>query len=138
MLLNFSKLKFSKRFLFGLGFFLIFIFIFKTTNNLNVLPTTCPFRLLTGLPCPGCGLTRSIGYLALGDFQLSIAHNPFGSFLLSYFFSFIFFPKYLLLFLTKVNSWIKESNKLIQAILYIAPVFFLWLWNITRWDNFLY
>jgi hypothetical protein len=35
------------------------------------LPITCPFRLLTGLRCPGCGLTRAIVHLGRGEFAAS-------------------------------------------------------------------
>jgi len=41
-------------------------------------PIICPFRRLTGLPCPGCGLTRSWVYLAHGDWGAALAANPFG------------------------------------------------------------
>ena len=41
-------------------------------------PVVCPFRLLTGLPCPGCGLTRSWVYAAHGRWGDSVAANPFG------------------------------------------------------------
>lgn len=41
-------------------------------------PVICPFRRLTGLPCPGCGLTRSWVYLAHGWWRESLAAHPFG------------------------------------------------------------
>lgn len=41
-------------------------------------PVICPFRLATGLPCPGCGLTRSWVYLTHGQFTDSVMANPFG------------------------------------------------------------
>jgi hypothetical protein len=41
-------------------------------------PVLCPFRLATGLPCPGCGLTRSWVYIAHGDFGAALRANPFG------------------------------------------------------------
>lgn len=41
-------------------------------------PVVCPFRLATGLPCPGCGLTRAWVYLAHGSWQESLQANPFG------------------------------------------------------------
>ncbi len=41
-------------------------------------PVICPFRRLTGLPCPGCGLTRSWVYLAHGQWSDSLSAHPFG------------------------------------------------------------
>lgn len=38
----------------------------------------CPSRELLGLPCPGCGLTRSILLLAQGRFRESWQLQPFG------------------------------------------------------------
>ena len=41
-------------------------------------PVLCPFRLATGLPCPGCGLTRSWVAAAHGDLSTAFADNLFG------------------------------------------------------------
>lgn len=41
-------------------------------------PVICPFRRLTGLPCPGCGLTRSWVYLVHGWWRESFLAHPFG------------------------------------------------------------
>jgi Protein of unknown function (DUF2752) len=41
-------------------------------------PVVCPFRLATGLPCPGCGLARSWTALAQGDPGEAFARHPFG------------------------------------------------------------
>lgn len=40
-------------------------------------PVICPFRLMTGLPCPGCGLTRGWVFLAHGRVGAAISANPF-------------------------------------------------------------
>jgi len=42
------------------------------------LPSICAFRNATGLPCPGCGLTRSWVELARGDLAASLARNRLG------------------------------------------------------------
>ncbi|MBS4753199.1 DUF2752 domain-containing protein [Nocardioides sp. zg-ZUI104] len=42
-------------------------------------PVLCPFRRLTGLPCPGCGMTRSWVYLTHGWWQDSFLAHPFGA-----------------------------------------------------------
>ncbi|MGV9857324.1 DUF2752 domain-containing protein [Gordonia sp. NPDC003425] len=41
-------------------------------------PELCPFRVATGLPCPGCGLTRSWVNLMHGDVGRAFAFNLFG------------------------------------------------------------
>ncbi len=40
-------------------------------------PVVCPFRLVTGLPCPGCGLTRAWVFLAHGRVGDAVSANPF-------------------------------------------------------------
>jgi hypothetical protein len=46
-------------------------------------PPLCPFRLLTGLPCPGCGITRSIVSTAHGDLAAALAFHPLGPLVLA-------------------------------------------------------
>lgn len=41
-------------------------------------PVLCPFRRLTGLPCPGCGMTRSWVHLMHGQWRDAVVANPFG------------------------------------------------------------
>jgi hypothetical protein len=42
------------------------------------LPETCWSRSLLGVRCPGCGLTRSLIYLAHGDWRGSLAMHRLG------------------------------------------------------------
>jgi Protein of unknown function (DUF2752) len=39
-------------------------------------PTICPFALATGMACPGCGMTRAVGYLARGDLTSALTYHP--------------------------------------------------------------
>ena len=39
---------------------------------------TCPFFKFTGIPCPSCGLTRSLISLSQGDFKTSWKYHSFG------------------------------------------------------------
>jgi hypothetical protein len=41
-------------------------------------PSFCPFKVLTGLPCPGCGMTRSVVTLMHGDLATSVYFHPLG------------------------------------------------------------
>jgi hypothetical protein len=40
------------------------------------LAPDCVFKGLTGIPCPTCGSTRSVVYLAHGDVLSALAMNP--------------------------------------------------------------
>ena len=39
--------------------------------------SVCPFRSTTGLPCPGCGLTRAFCAIGHGELSAAWAFNPF-------------------------------------------------------------
>lgn len=51
---------------------------FLSPDTIEDGPVICPFRRLTGLPCPGCGLTRSWVYLVHGWWRESFLAHPFG------------------------------------------------------------
>lgn len=36
----------------------------------------CIFRRATGIPCPGCGMTRAFGHLAKGEWREAVADHP--------------------------------------------------------------
>ena len=46
------------------------------TSGFTQGPIVCPVRLLTGFPCPGCGTTRAIGAISIGDFEQAWSLNP--------------------------------------------------------------
>jgi hypothetical protein len=48
------------------------------------LPIICTFRSLTGIPCPGCGLLRSMVYAMHGEVKKSLAHHRLGLITLVY------------------------------------------------------
>lgn len=49
------------------------------------LPGFCLFKTLTGIPCPGCGITRSILALLGGDAASSFRLNPAGPVVVMFF-----------------------------------------------------
>jgi hypothetical protein len=44
------------------------------------LPVVCPSRLLFGVNCPGCGMTRSVLLTLGGDLRSALYVNPAGPF----------------------------------------------------------
>ena len=45
--------------------------------------TICAFRRITGIPCPGCGLTRAMAALARGELLLALHFHPFAPLVLA-------------------------------------------------------
>jgi hypothetical protein len=50
----------------------------SATGQIGHLPSVCLFYNLTGLPCPGCGLTRSFVCLGHGHLRESLYWHPLG------------------------------------------------------------
>ena len=46
------------------------------TSGFENGPILCPVRLITGFPCPGCGGTRAMGAICLGQFDKAWSLNP--------------------------------------------------------------
>lgn len=52
----------------------VYLFLFEPGKTGFFLP--CPFRFLTGLNCPGCGVTRALHQLLHGHFEAAFMLNP--------------------------------------------------------------
>ncbi len=52
-------------------------------NAIAGLPSVCAFHHLTGLPCPGCGLTRAWVSMAHGQLVSAFVWHPLGPLLFS-------------------------------------------------------
>lgn len=93
----------------------------------------CPFKAITGLPCPGCGGIRAAQSLLKGDFISSLQINPLSCLFIFFFIIMIFWSIYdgykkqntLLVFLTK--KW----NKYVILICFII-ILFNWIWSIYK------
>jgi len=67
-------LKKPSRWVYWLGPFALALLLAWTPTDDG--PTICPFALLTGLACPGCGMTRALAYLVRGDLGQAIDYHP--------------------------------------------------------------
>ncbi len=57
---------------------LVPLFLLLFAPQVEFAQSICPHKLLTGFPCPGCGITRSIMALYRGDVPGSLAYHAFG------------------------------------------------------------
>lgn len=73
----------------------------------------CPFKNLTGLPCPGCGMTRAFHFLVHGRVHEAVQHNPIS----------------VILF---VSALVEIVNSLVGAARRGRPLFYWTTWLETR------
>jgi hypothetical protein len=109
-------------------------FIYRGTGNLTSLPTLCPFRLLTGVPCPACGISRSVGALSAGDFSTSTSIHPLGIFVALTISLFLIRPDWVIKLSDKFSSYFNQLNFVKKATLISITLITLWLWNLLRLD----
>jgi hypothetical protein len=57
-----------------------FIMLHSDNTHIETSQSLCPFKMLTGFPCPGCGITKSLIFLYEGNFSKSIYYHLFGPF----------------------------------------------------------
>ena len=99
-----------------------FLYLFEI-DFMNYLPTVslCPFHAVTGIPCPGCGMTRAM--INLGQFKIGAAteYNMFST------------PLFILMVLYvwpgKFPSFLQ--HKLFGIIMFVV-VIFVWLIRLIR------
>ena len=97
----------------------------------------CLFRNLTGLPCPSCGVTRSVIALASGNLPASAAWNPMGILVAAVM---LVLPVWLLydvtrfrnsfhLFYIRAEAFIRQRS---VAVVLTTAVLLNWIWNIYK------
>ena len=57
-----------------------FLIIFNQDAHLETDQSFCPFKMLTGFPCPGCGITKSLVYFYEGNLYKSFYYHILGPF----------------------------------------------------------
>lgn len=73
-------------FLSSILLFIFFIFIGHFVDIISRLPHFCLFQKIFGIPCPGCGITRSLIAISELNFVSSWHYNPVGMFILLFIF----------------------------------------------------
>lgn len=61
-----------------------FLMFFNHDNHLESAQSLCPLKMLSGFPCPGCGITKSLVYFYEGDLQKSLYYHLFGPLVIAF------------------------------------------------------
>ncbi len=85
-----------------------FLMLHNHDNHLETDQSLCPFKMLTGFPCPGCGITKSLVYLYQGDLQKSFSYHIFGPF------AFIFCMAVIIILITEIRT----KNEYFNSVFY--------------------
>jgi hypothetical protein len=78
----------SKRKIYGIAGALLtlvipyFLMLNNSNHHLETDQSLCPFKMLTGFPCPGCGITKSLVYFYEGDMYKSFSYHILGPFVI--------------------------------------------------------
>lgn len=82
----------------------------------------CYFHQVTGLNCPGCGLTRAFFYFFKGDFHHALVMNALCPVLVLWFSLYFFQNLYLLRFGRKPEWFTPQGNRIISRLFLILFV----------------
>lgn len=108
-----------------LGSISIFLYVF----NIRI----CPFYFFFKLPCPGCGLTRSIVSILCLDFNQSIQYNILGIPII------LFFLFYFLLIILKKEDILNEIIfKHSRKLFFFGIILLLFVEYVNIHNNLLY
>lgn len=94
------------------------------------LPSVCIFLKTTGLPCPGCGLTRSLVAAVHGKLGMSFSHHRLGPLILFYIIlQFLFNLGFLVI--PKWRTSLSRAVKVLHKCIILLAVLFLLNWILT-------
>ena len=74
-------------------------FIFQSTPMYGVI--VCPLRAITGIDCPGCGMSRAFCSISEGNVMHSFIHHPLG--LLTY-------VTFLVIMMRNLGEWLLQRR----------------------------
>lgn len=60
------------------------LLFFEQDTHLETDQSLCPLKMLSGFPCPGCGITKSLVFFYEGDIQKSLYYNIFGPLVIAF------------------------------------------------------
>lgn len=96
-----------------------YLFWFLFFAAIVLLFYKCPFKLLTGIDCPGCGLTRAFGCILLFDIPAAVRYHPLSPLIFAELFYLVYYQFIL---------GVKISNKAVSAGIFVNALLMLAVW----------
>ena len=96
-------------------------------------PILCPFRLLTGHPCPMCGSTRAVAALCAGDVNTAWHLNPLGTTLAVAVGVGFLNPTWIFVARSRIQGRTGQVTRLVTIALGVVSFAAVWIWNFGRW-----
>jgi len=94
----------------------------------------CPFKVITGIPCPTCGFVRTFTYISHGQFKNAFALSPL--FAVGMVVAFILFAYSLTVVVFRLPRLRVEFSKKrsIRVLIIVMMVIFVlnWIWSIYK------
>lgn len=94
------------------------------------IPNVCTIKNLTGLPCPGCGLARSIVAGIHGDVGMSLTYHRLGLLTL-YYVCLQFVYSLIMLVIPRWRSRIVRYGKFLNKGIIVLGILFMLNWILT-------
>lgn len=85
------------------------------------LPSICPFHFITGIPCPGCGMGRSLICFFHGQLSASLVFHPLGWLVGTTLIMLVVSP-------TVFQNTYQQHRKACIVILYIVTILLVLFW----------
>lgn len=90
----------------------------------HMLAPPCPYLTLSGLACPGCGLTRAVHLLLHGDLARAFAYNPWAFVAAAAVMAFAILPR-----ITDEARTLRLRNGISYLMVVVTLAF--WVWRNT-------
>lgn len=104
-----------------------FLMFFNSDNHLETDQSLCPFKMVSGFPCPGCGITKSLVYFYHGDLYKSLSYHLLGPFVIAFSFATVIVLSFELITKREYFNGIMYNKKLAYGL-----GFFLVVYHIVR------
>ena len=105
------------------------------TSGFEDGPVLCPWRLLTGYPCPGCGGIRAMGAISTGQFEQAWLLNPVAFLVCGVVLVWAFRITPLIKFAQQASIKFRSQAFATQVITMALLYAFVWISVVVRFDS---